>query len=115
MAFDSPRKWEDLTPAERCRSFADELEAWEKMGAVFPDGAKWDFTRCETCAMGYAVAHGKIPDDDVKPISDWLGISRWHGGRIFIDAEYEINKSFEDVTPSDVARLLREHADTLDG
>ncbi len=111
MPFDSPRTWKTLTPAERCRSFADELEAWEKMGAVFPNGAEWDYSSCETCAMEYAIVTHDLDfyggSSDV--IAAWLGISWSATCRIFFCAHGV------SITPSDIARLLREHADTLDG
>lgn len=115
MPFDMPaREWADLTPAERCRSFAGELEAWEVMGARFPDGEPWDYTSCERCAMGYAVVKHGVRGSCTPEMAEFLAIPEGVADDIFIFGGHPLDKLMSEITPSDIASLLRKHADKLE-
>ena len=91
---------------------ARELSFILRNRALWPEGFEWDYSQCETCAMGLAIKLGMTTGHFVQHVADRLGMPAIRAQEIFLYAHGLCGpRSRADITPEHIADLLDAYAD----
>ena len=91
---------------------ARELSFILRNRALWPNGFEWDYTRCETCAMGLAVRLGMATRHNTLAMTVPFNMSVEEAEKIFIEARHHFSVArMSDITPEHIADLLDAYAD----
>ena len=78
---------------------------------LWPKGFEWDYTRCETCAVGLAFRLGMATENNTSAMKVPFNMSVEETYKIFIEAAAHFLVAASDITPEHIADLLDAYAD----